>query len=505
MKYRGQNYIDGKWVDGKGPCFKSYDPATIGKTPILLWKGKPPNEKQLHETFASSKKAFPKWSKLSVYKRKDYIRKFVTILTKNKEKMAQVISMDNGKPLWESRTEVAAMIGKYDITVDSLNLQQPIQSDNAPFGVYAKHRPIGVVAVFGPFNFPGHLPNGHIIPLLLAGNVVIFKPSEKTPLVAEVMVEMWHQARLPKGVLNLVQGGANTGCQIVYYNGYRGVSFLDGFNRVNALDGLFFTGSRNIGSQIADRLLSDVMLVLEMGGNNPTIAYKVNDIKETAYTIVQSAFISAGQRCTCTRRLIMPKGKEGDLILAEMVKLIQGMKIGPWNAVDQPFMGPLIDMEAVERVLRLEKCYSGKTGEGSILNSRKCEGLAKTFVSPIIVIDYHNTHDDEVFGPLLKVYRTKNLKESIEVANDTWYGLVSGIITKDIRIAEKCFEEFKTGIINWNKPTTGCSGTVPFGGTGQSGNYRPSGFTTLAHCSYPVAFHTNPVIDVPQTFPGLTL
>lgn len=288
-------YIAGAWQEGQGELVKSLNPVTQQ----VLWSGRGASAAQVEQAVQAARQAFPGWALLSLDQRIAVLEAFAARLKHHADALAHCIGEETGKPLWESATEVTSMVNKIAISVQSYCERTGEKS--GPLGdatAVLRHKPHGVVAVFGPYNFPGHLPNGHIVPALLAGNVVLFKPSELTPKVAELTVNCWIEAGLPAGVLNLLQGGRETGIALAANPG---------------IDGLFFTGSSRTGNALHQQFAGrpDKILALEMGGNNPLIVDQVQDIDAAVYTIIQSAFISAGQRCTCARRLLVPEGDWG--------------------------------------------------------------------------------------------------------------------------------------------------------------------------------------------------
>ena len=222
------HFIDGNWQEGKGKPFSSYDPATGQE----LWTGAEASADDVKKAVKAANKAFPKWAILSFDKRLSYLEEFRGLLQENRNELVKSISEEMGKPLWEANGEVGAMINKLAVSVRAYQERSgESQSEvNDEFSI-VRHKPHGVVAVLGPFNYPAHLPTGHIIPALLAGNTIIFKPSEYTPLVAESLIRLWQQADIPPGVINLVQGGRETG----------------GFLAAEKINGLFFTGSYATG------------------------------------------------------------------------------------------------------------------------------------------------------------------------------------------------------------------------------------------------------------------
>ena len=442
--------------------------------------------------FKSARTGFSKWKKTTIAHRMSCLTEYKNLLSENRTLVAETISKEHGKPRWEALTEVDAMIGKIVITYESYHDRlKCLRSTTADMTIQSKYVPYGVFAVIGPFNFPGHLPNGHIVPLLLAGNSIVFKPSHITPKTGRLMVELLHQAGVPEDVIILCEGKGQY------------------ITEAEGLDGVFFTGSTKVGHTIYKTLAHapEKIVALEMGGNNATVVHKTNDLDTTVYILIQSAFISTGQRCTCTKRLIIPKGKEGDRIIKRLVEVANKLRIGNWDDDPQPFMGPMIHNQAVSDIWKAQKTLVGLGGK--ILKEFKnlC-GITSPLVEPgiINVTNIKDLPDEEYFGPLLQVIRTKDFDEAIEVANDTRYGLVSGIITSERDLFLKAAEEFKTGIINWNRPTTGCASVVPFGGMGWSGNNRPSGYTTIEHCGHPVALHMTEVPKLPKKLlPGVEM
>jgi succinylglutamic semialdehyde dehydrogenase len=356
-----------------------------------------------------------------------------------------------------------------------------------------RHRPHGVVAVFGPYNFPGHLPNGHIVPAMLAGNCVLFKPSELTPATAEATVRLWTDSGLPPGVLQLLQGERATGELLAAHP---------------QLDGLFFTGSQRTGSLLHRQFAGDSgrILALELGGNNPLIVRQVDNPDAAVLDTVQSAFITTGQRCTCARRLFVPRGAWGDGFLGRLAAVAGALRIGRWDAEPAPYMGPLISVRAADQLLAAQQ-QMVDAGAGALLPMRRLD-LGPAFVSPGIVdvSALAGVADEEHFGPLLQLIRYDTLDEAIAGANRTRYGLSAGFIGQDAGEYERFRRRIRAGIVNWNRPTTGASGVYPFGGIGASGNHRPSAYYAADYCAYPVASSEAALPQRPGALPpGVTL
>ena len=351
-----------------------------------------------------------------------------------------------------------------------------------------RYKPHGVIAVFGPFNFPAHLPNGHIVPALLAGNTVVFKPSEAAPLVGQVMVECWQAAKLPPGVINLIQGGRETGELLASHPG---------------IDGIFFTGSFAAGSAINQTLAADPgkILALEMGGNNPLVVHKVSNLDAAAYTIVQSAYVTAGQRCTCARRLIVPDGPHVNPLLDRLGHMTRSIRVGRYTDEPEPFIGPVISDAAAEKILAAQGELRSRGGK--VLVELKSPGPRLAMLSPGLIdtTDVKDRADTEVFGPLLQVIRVRDFDAAIREANNTRYGLAAGLLSDDRELWHRFLRKIRAGVVNWNRPTTGASGALPFGGVGRSGNHRPSGYFAADYCSYPVASMESEELILPKSPP----
>ena len=409
--------------------------------------------------------------------------------------MAKVIAKETGKPEWETATEVGAMIGKIAISERAYKERTGTVENPMPVGkAFIRHKPHGVVAVFGPYNFPGHLPNGHIVPALIAGNTIVFKPSDLTPLVAQKTVELWEKAGLPTGVLNLVQGEVETGKALA---------------SARDIDGLFFTGSSRTGKILHEQFAGHPgkILALEMGGNNPLIVKDVADTKAAVHDIIQSAFVTSGQRCTCARRLFIPSGAAGDALLDALITATKAIKVGHYDDAEQPFMGAMVSSNAAALMVNAqsELLALGATSLVELVHTDESTG----FVTPgiIDVTDIvANMPDEEHFGPLLKVIRYSDFDDAITEANNTAFGLSAGLLADNEDDYRHFFGRIRAGIVNWNRPITGASSAAPFGGIGESGNHRASAYYAADYCAYPVASVELEAVALPGTLsPGLSI
>lgn len=481
--------INGQWVSGEGHDVESVDPAKN----TVIWQAKSASAQQVDQAVAAARNAFDAWSNQSSESRIVIIQKFVDLLGENKPHLAKVIAQETGKPEWETATEVAGMIGKLAISVRAFNERTGTVENPAPAGkAIIKHKAHGVVAVFGPYNFPGHLPNGHIIPALIAGNTLVFKPSDLTPKVAEETVKLWESAGLPAGVLNLVQGHVETGKALAGHPG---------------IDGLFFTGSSRTGKLLHEQFAGHPgkILALEMGGNNPLIVKDVANIDAAVHDIIQSAFVTTGQRCTCARRLFIEQSEQGDAILSRLKEVTQNLAIGHYDADPQPFLGAMISSQAAAM---MRKAYLDlvEMGAESILELQHTD-TETGFVTPGIVdvsAIVADLPDEEHFGPLLKVIRYTDIDAAITEANNTAFGLSAGVLSDDKAIYDLFVRRSRAGIINWNRATTGASSAAPFGGIGDSGNHRASAYYAADYCSYPVATMELDEVQLPEKLsPGM--
>ncbi|MFB2659961.1 MULTISPECIES: succinylglutamate-semialdehyde dehydrogenase [Shewanella] len=484
------HFIKGQWQAGKGHDVASSNPAN-GE---IIWRGQTATADQVNAAVDAAREAQFDWFMLGFDARLKIVEAYRSQLEANKAELAETIAQETGKPQWETATEAAAMIGKIGLSATAYNKRTGTEANDTPAGrAVLRHKPHGVVAVFGPYNFPGHLPNGHIVPALLAGNTVVFKPSELTPKVAELMVSLWEKAGLPAGVINLVQGEVDTGKALASHP---------------QLDGLFFTGSSRTGHLLHQQYAGHPgkILALEMGGNNPLIIKGVADIKAAVHDILQSAYISSGQRCTCARRLYVEQGEQGDALVAKLVEAVKQIKVGPWNAQPQPFMGSMISEGAAKGMVAAQANLQNLGGVSLVELTHLQAGTGLVSPGLIDVTAVSELPDEEYFGPLLQLVRYSDFDQAIKLANQTRYGLSAGILADSRDDYDYFLARIRAGIVNWNKQITGASGAAPFGGVGASGNHRASAFYAADYCAYPVASVEADAVSLPASLsPGLSL
>ncbi|KPH95919.1 succinylglutamate-semialdehyde dehydrogenase [Pseudoalteromonas porphyrae] len=482
--------INNQWHAGLGHDFNSINPSN-GQ---IIWQGKTASKEQVDAAVKSARLAQLAWAESSIENRITILENFVAQLKKHSEEFATIIASETGKPLWESRTEVGAMAGKVAISINAHNERTGTTENSMPGAkAFIRHKPHGVVAIFGPYNFPGHLPNGHIVPAILAGNTVVFKPSELTPLVAQYTLSLWLKAGLPAGVINLVQGEVQTGIALASHQD---------------TDGLFFTGSSNTGHLLHKQFAGHPgkILALEMGGNNPLIIKGVADVSAAVHDIIQSGFITSGQRCTCARRVFIENTPNGDAILEKLITATKQINVADSFSEDQPFMGAMISEKAALGMVAAQQQLLSMGAKSLVTLAHLKSGTG--FVSPgiIDVTNVADIPDEEHFGPLIKVYRYNDFDSAISEANNTSFGLSAGLLSDSRDDYDHFLKRIRAGIVNWNRPITGASSAAPFGGIGASGNHRASAYYAADYCSYPVASVEASQVNLPTTLaPGLII
>ncbi|HQY88664.1 MAG TPA: aldehyde dehydrogenase family protein, partial [Tepidisphaeraceae bacterium] len=341
--------------------FTAEDPST-GE---VIWRGLSASSEEIRRACSLAYDGYSICGRAKYEERVALIRAFEAKLKSAKDELTDAIARSTGKPMWESATEVDSMIAKIPISIEAFEKRIVDTKRELPGGVVGEtvFKPHGTCAVIGPFNFPGHLPNGHIIPALLAGNAVVFKPSELTPLVADIYVRLWQElGRKSQELLQVVHGGAEVGAELIR----------------SGIDAVFFTGSERGGLAIAKALIDrpGVVQALEMGGNNPLIVGRVENVRAAALATIQSAFITAGQRCSCARRLILI-GEQREF-MDELLRLTDSIRIGAPKDDPAPFMGPVISEAAADRLF--EQWNQMVARGGDVLRPLKSIGSRRNFL-----------------------------------------------------------------------------------------------------------------------------
>jgi succinylglutamic semialdehyde dehydrogenase len=442
------------------------DPSDVlGTFPI--W-----DEDSVGEAVSRARDAFPPWREAGFEARAAVLRRFRDLVGARQEELARLIAREVGKALWEARAEAALVPAKVDATlVDGMRFVATLESGSS---ARATFHPRGVLAVLGPFNFPAHLPNGHVVPALATGNTVVLKPSDLAPAVGDWLARAWRDAGLPPGVLELVQGGAEAGRHVALHAD---------------VDGILFTGSWQVGRALAETTLDQPgkILALEMGGKNAMIVLEEADLRLAAVEAAVSMCATAGQRCTSLSRIFVARRR-----MAEFCERLQGLLddlvIGP-PLDDGVFMGPLVSRAAFDKVASFRAQAEAAGGER--IYRRDVDRIAP-YVAPSLVRfestrQKHPYQREEIFGPEAALYPIDDLDAAIAAVNDSDYGLAASVMTRDRSRYEHCIGRIRTGILNWNRGTIGASGRLPFGGIRKSGNDRPAGITSTIYCTVPQA------------------
>ena len=483
-----EHFIKGQWRAGSGAAMTTRDPAS-GR---VTWQGYSAGAAEIALACSAARASFSGWAAFNIDARMAIAARFRDLLKAEGEALAQLISREVGKPLWEARTEVTSMANKVDISILAYPARTGTSRSTVADGeAILRHRPHGVFGVFGPYNFPGHLPNGHIVPALIAGNTIVFKPSEYAPQTAMKTASLWAAAGLPDGVLNVVNGARDTGAALA---------------QNAALDGILFTGSYQTGAllhrQFAGR--PEKLLALEMGGNNALVVWDVGNRDAAVHHAIFSAFVSAGQRCTCARRLVVEDSPAGLAFLDRLVDVAGRITVGAPDQVPAPFMGPVVSAAIATRLMQAQAMLVAAGGT-PLLAMRHLQADTGFLSAGIIdVTGVSGLPDEELFGPLLQVVRVPDFPAALAAANATAYGLAAGLLSDDAGLWQQFQNGIRAGVVNWNRPTTGAASTAPFGGVGLSGNHRPSAYYAADYCAYPVASIETPQLDMPaQLSPGL--
>ena len=446
----------------------SYEPATGSE----LWRGRIGDAE---DVVARARRAWPTWASQPLSTRIELMRRFANEVRKEAEKLADTIARETGKPLWEARTEVDSVVDKVEVSVRAFAERTAQRKlDSALNGTAAvRHKPHGVLAVISPYNMPALLPAAQIVPALIAGNVVVFKPSEKAPASGDLLTRCFHRAGISAAVVQVLHGGPEQGQALTVHDG---------------VDGVLFTGSAHAGVSINRRLASNPgkLVALELGGNNPIVVWDTPKIIDAAAIVVQSAFTSAGQRCSAARRLIL-KSTMYDAVISEVRRLTERLIVGAPFDTPSPFMGPVIDNAAADGLTESFVYLLSNGGRAIKHMTRLRDDLP--FVSPAIidVTRIEERPDVELFGPLLQVIAVDDFDEAIAEANNTRFGLTAALIGGSPQDYNRFWANIRAGVVNWNRPTIGESAAAPFGGTGLSGNNRPGGYYAADSCAYPVS------------------
>jgi succinylglutamic semialdehyde dehydrogenase len=465
------------------PAIISYEPATGAE----LWRGK---VSDVDDAVSRARRAWPTWAAQPLAVRMELIRRFANEVRKDSDKLATTIARETGKPLWEATAEVETVVAQVEISIRAYAERTAQRKfDTALQGTMAlRHKPHGVMAVLGPFCSPAELPSCHIVPALIAGNAVVFKPSEKAPATGELLVRCFVKAGIAANVVQAVIGGPEEGQDLVAHEG---------------VDGILFTGAAHTGIGINRKLAArpDKIVALEMGGSNPLVVWDTPKVTDAAALIIQSAFASAGQRCTAARRLIV-KASIYDAVIAEVRQLADRLIFGQPFDEPAPFMGPVIDNATADGLTESFLYLLSHGGKAIKHLVRPDDDLP--FLTPAIIdtTAIKDRPDVELFGPILQVIKVDDLDHAIAEANNTRFGLVASLVGGSPQDYNRFWANVRAGVVNWNRPTIGTSAAAPLGGIGLSGNHRPSGYYAADYCAYPVA---SAELEQPRAMIGLGL
>ena len=449
------------------PDLVSFEPATGAE----LWRAP---HGDVDAEVATARAGWAAWAARPLTNRIETMRRFANVVRARADAFTDLIARETGKPLWEARTEVESVLGKVEISVSAYAERTARRQLDSPMGsrMALRHKPHGVLAVLGPYNFPAHLPNGHMVPALIAGNAVVFKPSEKTPASGAFLVDCYHEAGVPKECARVVIGGPAEGKALAAHAD---------------IDGLLFTGSARTGIALNKAFAEkpEKILALEMGGNNPIVVWDTPDLYAAAVLIIQSAFTSAGQRCTAARRLIVDE-RLYEPLMVEMGKLLDRLIVGAPHDKPAPFMGPVIDNDSADQLTESFLALTMRGGRPIRYLERPEDD--RPFLKPAMIdmTGASDVPDIELFGPILQVHRATDFDAAIAEANNTRYGLSASLVSQTPSLYDRFWANIRAGIVNWNRPTNGASSGAPFGGIGWSGNHRPSAYYAADYCAYPV-------------------
>ena len=474
MQSRG-DYIGGRFVGPEGQSLVSNNPSDAG-SPVLttFWSAD-----RMDAACAAAEEVFQAWMRLSRSERADYLMRFRHAIQGDAEKLAEAIMLETGKLLSEAKMEVQALLSRFDLVIQQINKDLP----NGPVPGFPReilrHRPLGVIGVIGPFNFPLHLCHAHVVPALFAGNTVVIKPSEVTPLCGQRYAEAAEKAQFPPGVFNLVQGKAAAGARLVAHPAVRGICF---------------TGSYSVGQKIRQVELQrpELLVALEMGGKNIAVVLDDADLRQAAHEVVVGGYLTTGQRCTGTDRVLVQR-QLAEPFARALCDLVKQLSFGDPRQ-SHHFAGPLATREGAQRCVEAIALARASGVEPLVEGRIRPDGYfvdASLHRSPQGVHDIPGYTDVEVFGPDLLLEVVEDEYEAIDVIRRSPYGLANSIFTASDERFERFYQQTMVGILNRNRSTNLASPRLPFGGIGRSGNYRPAGAHAGRNVVLPMAIQNN--------------
>lgn len=465
-----RSFIDGKWIDSaSGKTIPNINPAD---TSDVIGEAQLCTREEARSAVEAAYNAFKGWKRTPAPARGRILTVMSRLMEQHKEEIAQILTREEGKTISEARGEVQRATNVVEFCAGETRrlTGETIPSELPANFAYTIKEPHGVVALVTPWNFPVAIPIWKIAPALAAGNTVVFKPASNTPATAVRIVELFKEAGVPDGVLNLVIGsGSEAGDEIVNHPAVRAISF---------------TGSSEIGFKMYEQIARrGIPFQAEMGGKNPVVVLEDCDIELAVEHTAQGAFGSTGQRCTATSRAVVVNSI-ADKFVEKIVARAKSFKLG--NGADESnHIGPSVDESQFKTVLQYIDI--GKEDGATLLcggQKANGDGLDNGYFVEPTVFDYV-TPDmriarEEIFGPVLSILRVKDFDEAMSVANDSEYGLSSSIFSNDYNDITRFVDEIESGMTHINSPTTGGEAHIPFGGIKATGiGAREQGSTAL--------------------------
>lgn len=473
------NYFEGNFhyssisgPDSAETYFERFCPADLD---LLLYQC-PIEYRHVERVIESAKKGFQFWRKVPIQKRIEALKRYQQQLIARRQDFEEAIILETGKALLEAQEEVQLSINKIDIaTTESLKRIAEVSIEHlAPNMGQARiaKKPIGPCLMITTSNLPLHLPNGEMVACLLAGNSVILKPSEKAVYTAQLMIECFHAADFPQGVINFVAGNEELTRRLIRDHGTKGI---------------YFTGTKEVGKKILEYASDDLskMVSLSLGSKNACIIDKTADINRAIHQTIRAAYKTTGQRCTATSFALVHKNYL-DQFLYLGHQLAKDITIGHPKDQPAPTIGPLLDQRTMDNYL-LYMGMAKREGHEEIMRGKALDRATRGYyVSPSIHLaqkfDPHSIFlQTEIFGPSLTVIPFESVEEAVSISNATEFGLATSVYTGDKDFLDYCISELECGQVNINCPTIAVNSRLPFSGIKNSGNYHPGGVSAIDH------------------------
>ena len=453
-----RNFIAGDWRESKsGQTFANINPANTDETVGLFQSS---GAEDVQAACDAAAKALPAWAAMPAPQRGYFLFKAAELLEAQLDKISEEMTREEGKTLPEAKGEVkrAINIFRYYGGEGARQFSYQIPSERENVFCYTIRKPLGVVALITPWNFPSAIPAWKMAPSLVAGNTVVIKPASLAPLSSYRLVEALHQAGIPAGALNYVTGGGGTvGNPLVEHSAVRAVSF---------------TGSCEVGNALYDKVTKRrVRVQLEMGGKNPTVVLKDSNLDYAADVLVNGAFFSTGQKCTACSRAVI-EAPIYDALVEKLVAKTKALKVGNGLEIGVA-IGPAVDEAQLETDLKYIE-IGKKEGARLLCGGRRLTGGAYDkgyFVEPTLfdgVTPQMRIAQEEIFGPVLGLMKARDFDEAMQLANCVRFGLSASIVTKDVERVHQFTNRIEAGLITVNLPTAGVEYQLPFGGTKES-------------------------------------